>query len=163
VHEDDCVYCEDNDEYYTTNSYESHGVVYCENSGDYRLEENCMLDHDGEWVLTEETIEVSNDAGDKEYVGFHDAEALLSCVYHHDTQTWYWAVDSEMYASAPRVMDDFGNEFVAGFFSPYRCAIAYGHKAAINYMRDALSVYPRSTYRIEHAMKNMPSNNVPQL
>ena len=163
VHEDDCVYCEDNDEYYTTNSYEAHGVVYCENSGDYRLEENCMLDHDGEWVLTEETIEVSNDAGDKEYVGFHDAEALLSCVYHHDTQTWYWAVDSEMYASAPRVMDDFGNEFVAGFFSPYRCAIAYGHKAAINYLRDALSVYPRSTYRIEHAMKNMHRDTVPQL
>jgi len=163
VHEDDCVYCEDNDEYYTTNSYEAYGVVYCENSGDYRLEENCMLDHDGEWVLTEETIEVSNDDGDKEYVGFHDAEALLSCVYHYDTQTWYWAVDSEMYASAPRVMDDFGNEFVAGFFSPYRCAIAYGHKAAINYLRDALSVYPRSTYRIEHAMKNMSRDNVPQL
>jgi hypothetical protein len=163
VHEDDCVYCEDNDEYYTTNSYESHGVVYCENSGDYRLEENCVLDHDGEWVLTEETIEVSNDDGDKEYVGFHDAEALLSCVYHYDTQTWYWAVDSEMYASAPRVMDDFGNEFVAGFFSPYRCAISYGHKVAINYLRDALGVYPRSTYRIEHAMKNMHRDNVPQL
>ena len=163
VHEDDCVYCEDNDEYYTTNSYESHGVVYCENSGDYRLEENCMLDHDGEWVLTEETIEVSNDAGDKEYVGYHDAEALLSCVYHYDTQTWYWAVDSEMYASAPRVMDDFGNEFVAGFFSPYRCAISYGHKVAINYLRDALGVYPRSTYRVEHTVKNMNRDTASQL
>jgi hypothetical protein len=163
VHEDDCVFCEDTDEYYTSNSYGYHGVVYCETSGDYRLEENCVLDHSGEWALTEETIAVSNDDGAIEYVGYHDAEGLLSCVYQHDTRTWHWAVDSEMYASAPRVVDDFGNEFVAGFFSPYRCAIAYGHKAAINYLRDALGVYPSSSNRVEHTMNNMNRDTASQL
>lgn len=137
VREDECILCEDDDMYYAENVYSDHDIVYCEYSSEYRFASNCVEDICGTWVPEENAIEV-----DGQYIDFvHDPSLLLTCAYNMSTEKWCFVDECQEYADAPRCMDDFGNEFVAGFFSPRLTAIHYGVDTCVAYLRRTFDIH----------------------
>ena len=151
VHEDEVIYNEDDGDYYLESIAEDCGVVYCEYGGEWRNADNCVQDHNGDWVLSEDAIVVYNADGDVEYVAKYDTYTLFMCAYDMSNKQWQQIVDNDAYTDAKRIVDDFGNEFVDGFFSPYRYVRAFGEAALHDYLYQNHDVYV-GTYRIRNGL-----------
>ena len=137
VHEDNCILCEDDDNYYAEEAYSDHDIVYCEYSGEYRFASNCVEDISGNYVLEEDAIDVGGHHIDI----VHDPAMLLKCVYNMSTEKWCFIDECQEYVDAPRYVDDFGNEFVAGFFSPRLTATYYDVNTCASYLRRTFDIH----------------------
>jgi hypothetical protein len=78
-------------------AYSDHDIVYCEYSGEYRFASNCVEDISGNYVLEEDTIDVSGHHVDI----VHDPAMLLKCVYNMSTEKWCFVDECQEYVDAP--------------------------------------------------------------
>ena len=159
VHEDEVIYNEDDGDYYLESIAEDCGVVYCEYGGEWRNADNCVQDHNGDWVLSEDAIAVYTADGDVEYVAKYDTYTLFMCAYDMHNKQWQQIADNDAYTDAKRIVDDFGNEFVDGFFSPYRYVRAFGDSALHDYLYQNLDMYV-GTYRIRNGLNKVQASPI---
>ncbi len=90
THEDNAVYVESRNAYFEC---DDEDVVYCENSSQYEMREDCVQLHDGEWALTDDAVELH----DGEYALTCDATRLFNdtwaltddCCYYEPTNNYY--------------------------------------------------------------------------
>ena len=118
-----------------------------------------MQDHNGDWVLSEDAIVVYNADGDVEYVAKYDTYTLFMCTYDMHNKQWQQIADNDAYTDAKRMVDDFGNEFVDGFFSPYRYVRAFGDSALHDYLYQNLDMYV-GTYRIRNGLNKVQASPI---
>jgi len=117
VHEDDCVYCESDGEYYES-CYADHRLVLATNDN-YYFSEDVFETPDGDYVYCEEAIEIDGEYYDMENIN----HAKKMVVYVGNPESNRYASSPTVMHSQyldddePKIVDNYGNEYYVNWRS----------------------------------------------
>lgn len=145
VHEEDAVYNNSDEEYYS-NSYAERVGLIPDNNGDYWNAEDVVETVDGEYACTDNAVCVGETSyGDPAYVCHsYRIEIDELIIDPHERVCWYKeympesiteAMEEQTYVTDNYVTDNYGVSVPATYFTLHELVAAYGREEAVQIVR----------------------------